>query len=249
LKIKPAIHGQVTGKIMEELIMIRKQNTIRVFAFLALVIILVGCSGPTAVVAPTPDIPSIRTEAVQTVVAKLTIEAALNPSPTAAAPATEVPEPTATEIPSPTEAPTAAQPTATALPTLRPTTVTSGGGSAQPTATRRAGPDQANLTNQEPKDGTVYNPGNEFDGAWTFKNVGTSTWNTSYYIRAAENKGTNIAKAERYYLSQEVKPGESIRVVADMVAPGTAGRYVSYWELVNDNGAIFYQFYVVVDVK
>lgn len=226
--------------------MIRTQKTIRVFAFLALVILLIGCSGPTAVVPPTPDIPSIRTEAVQTVVAKLTIEAALNPSPTVEAPATLAPEATAPSEPTATQPvlPTAVP--ATSVPTLRPTTVS--GGVVYPTATRRAGPDQAQLVSQEPRDGTVFEPGNEFDGSWTFKNIGTSTWNSNYYYRASKN-GTNLATADRYYLSQNVKPGESVRLVADMVAPSSAGRTVTYWELCNDNGDIFYQFYLVVDVN
>lgn len=227
----------------------RKQETIRVFAILALILVLAGCSSPTAVVAPTPDIPMVRTEAVQTVVAKITIEAALNPTattaPTAEAPAVV----TATQAPTATEAP--ATPTtavaATATSTLRPVT-SGGGGAVYPTATRRSGPDQASLVSQEPKDGTVFGPGTEFDGTWTFKNVGTSTWNSNFYYRET-TQGTKLAKANRYYLSKSVKPNESITLVSDMVAPAQGGRYVSYWELVNDNGAVFYSFYLVIDVK
>lgn len=224
--------------------MIRTQKTIRVFAILALVIILVGCSGPTAVVPPTPDIPAVRTEAVQTAVAKITIEAALNPSPTVEPSAT--PEPTATTAPAATEAPAPTAVPPTSVPTLRPST--SGGGVVYPTATRRAGPDQAELVSQDPHDGTVFNPSAEFDGTWTFKNIGTSTWNTNYYYRVSKG-ATNLAKADRYYLSQNVKPGESIRLVTDMVAPSAGGRTVTNWELCNDNGEIFYQFYMIVDVK
>jgi len=225
--------------------MIRTQKTIRVFAILALVIILVGCSGPTAIVPPTPDIPSIQTEAVQTAVAKITIEAALNPTPTVETPAATEPVATATTEPSPTlPLPTAAP--ATSVPTVRP--ATSGGVAAFPTATRRAGPDQAQLVSQDPTDGTVFTPGSEFDGTWTFKNIGTSTWNSNYYYRVSKDSN-NLAKSDRYYLSQNVKPGDSIRLVADMVAPSSGGRTVTNWELVNDNGEIFYQFFLVVDVN
>jgi hypothetical protein len=230
---------------MEEQIMNNLQKTIRLFAILALVLILAGCSTPTVVTEPTADIPKIRTESAQTVVAKLTIEAALNPT----AAATEAPVvPTATTAPSPT----APQATATLIATLAPVPTLAppagGGGVVYPTATRRAGPDQAQLITQLPKDGTDYNPGNEFDGAWTFKNIGTSTWNTNYYYDFAD-KGTNLAKTNRYYLGKSVKPGESITLYADMVAPSTIGRYVSYWQLRNDNGAVFYSFYVIIDVK
>lgn len=222
------------------------QKTTRLFAILALVLILAGCSTPTVVTEPTVDVPKIRTESAQTVVAKVTIEAALNPSATAiAAPVVF----TATAAPSPTAASATATlaPTITGVPTLKPPT-SGGGGVVYPTATRRAGPDQANLLSQSPQDGTDFGPGVEFDGSWTFKNVGTSTWNTKYYYDFT-GEGTNLAKSERYYLKGSVKPGESVTLYADMVAPSSAGRYVSYWQLRNDNGAVFYAFYLVIDVK
>jgi hypothetical protein len=230
--------------------MINPQKATRVFAILALVMILAGCTTPTVVVPPTADIPKVRTEAAQTVVAKITIEAALNPTSTA----TEAPVAfTATTAPSPTAA--AAEPSATLIPTL--TSVATlkpssggGGGGVYPTATRRAGPDQAQFISQSPTDGHVFHPSEDFDGVWTFKNVGTSTWNTHFYYRVAEkSRGLGIAKANIYYLGKDVKPGESISLIADMVAPSTAGRYVVYMELVNDNGSTFYAFYMVVDVK
>jgi hypothetical protein len=234
------------------------QKTTRLFAFLALYavlacVILVGCTTPTVVVEPTPDIPKIRTESVQTVVANLTIEAALNP--TATTPATAAPiVVTATAAPSeaPTQAPAASEATATLIPTLTPVATlkpATGGGNPAPTATRRAGPDQAQYVSQSPYDGQVYHPSNQFDANWTFKNVGTSTWTKGiYYIRFA-GKGTNLAKADKYMVSKDVLPGDSYTFIADMVAPAQGGRYVSYWQLVNNNGAVFYEFYLVIDVK
>jgi hypothetical protein len=228
---------------MEDKIMNRMQITTRMFAILTLVFILVGCSSPTVVEQPTQDIPSVRTEAARTVIAKITIEAALQPTATSAA--TETPLPvvyTATTEPSPTS-----MPTATLIPTSTKASSSSGGGSAvYPTATRRAGPDQANLISQDPMDGTNFTAGEEFDGSWTFKNIGTSTWTTGYEYRWSG--GTNLAKAKIYTLKAPVKPGETVTIYADMVAPSTQGRYVSNWELVNENGDIFYTFYLVIDV-
>jgi hypothetical protein len=226
----------------------RNPFPMRIVAFLALVFLLAACSGPTAVVAPTEDIPKVRTEAVQTVVAKLTIEAALNPTATQPQVATETPAPEATATQEPTATDAAGLPSATPIVAATATTrpATGGGGVVVVTATRRAGPDQAQLVSQEPKDGAVYNPGNEFDGTWTFKNIGTSTWTTGYEYRASG--GTNLAKQNRYTLSKSVAPGESITLVTDMVAPPTRGRYVSNWELVNENGDVFYRFYMVIDI-
>jgi len=223
----------------------RMKITTGVVSILALALILAACSTPTVVAPPTPDIPAIRTESVQTVVAKLTIEAALNP--------TTPPEPSATAVPpaAPTEAPTATLPpvlvpTATQLPTLAPVSGGSGGVPA-PTRTRRAGPDQALYITQSPSDGTVYKPGTSFDATWTFKNIGTSKWTTGYEYRFYD--GTNLSNKTVYQLKEIVDPGGSTTLVVDMVAPPSAGRYVSNWELTNDNGDVFYQFYVVIDVR
>ena len=220
----------------------RMHKTTRMFAILALVFILVGCSTPTVVTQPTQDIPSIRTESAKTVIAKITIEAALQPAATA----TETQLPvvfTATAEPSPTP-----QPTATFVPTS--TQVVSGGGGGgvvYPTATRRAGPDLASLTGQDPTDGTSYSAGEEFDASWTFKNIGTSTWTTGYEYR--HSGGPNLAKAHIYTLKTTVAPGESITIYADMVAPTNVGRYVENWELVNENGDVFFTFFLVIDVR
>lgn len=222
----------------------RMQKTTRMFAILALIFILVGCSTPTVVTQPTQDIPAVRTESAKTVIAKITIEAALQ-QPAVAATDTPVPVVfTATPEPSPT-----ALPTATLIPTS--TKVVSsgggGGGAVYPTATRRAGPDLAALISQNPIDGANFRAGEEFDGSWTFKNIGTSTWTTGYEYRWSG--GTNFAKAKIYTLKNAVAPGETITIYADMVAPSTLGRYVSNWELVNENGDVFFNFFLVIDVQ
>ncbi len=224
------------------------QKTTRVVASLALALILVGCNSPTVVVPPTQDIPSIRTESAQTVVAKLTIDAALNTTP--APEATQTPAViTATTAPSPTAAPatatsSAAVATATTVVYVQPTAAPQ----LYPTFTPRSGPDQAQFISQTPTDGTVFNPSNSFDAVWTFKNIGTSTWNTNYFIRVAP-KGTKMSPQNRYFIHSPVKPGQTVQLIADMKAPTTQGRYVSYWELCNDNGDIFFNFYMVIDVK
>jgi hypothetical protein len=233
---------------MEDFKMNWMQKTTRLLAILALGIILVGCSTPTVVVPPTQDIPSIRTESAQTVVAKLTIEAALEPAATEPPAVQATPQIiviTATPEPNPTATPTTQSVAATA--TLIPTAKPVSGGAVYPTATRRAGPDQAQLISQSPKDGASFSAGAEFDGTWTFKNVGTSTWSVNYDYRFSD--GTNLAKAKLYSVPKSVAPGESVTLATDMVAPAEAGRYTSYWELTNENGDVFYQFFLIIDVK
>lgn len=232
------------------------QRTIRGAVILTLAIILVGCNTPTAVVvAPTQDIPSIRTESAATVIAQITLDAALNPTATLAPTGTPQAA-TSTTAPTATTAATTAA-TNTPVPTFTPavssnTGSSSGtGGVIYPAATRRAGPDQAVLVDQTPHDGAVYQPGQEFDGDFVLKNIGTSTWTKDFIIRVTKDKGTNISKAQKpfFALPGTAKPGQTITAIADLVAPSTAGRYVTYWELCNANDDIFYTFYTVIDVK
>ncbi len=235
--------------------MFRNKNTTGISTFLAALligIILVGCtSTPTVVVPPTQDIPSIRTESAATVISKLTIEAALNPSATAAAPivVTATPEP-ATSTP---EAP-AASPTATVAVGVLPTNTTApvtGGGVSRPipTATRRSGPDQVQYLGQDPLDATKFSPGNQFDAKFTFKNIGTSTWSTDYDMRF--ERGTNLAEGQPKHIpfTKSVAPGETVTLIFDAVAPPDAGRYTSYWSLINGNGDIFAEFFLIIDVQ
>lgn len=245
--------------------MMKTSKNTRIFNFLAALmigILLVGCgSTPTVVLPPTQDIPAIRTESAATVVSKLTIEAALNPTATAAAPqvVTATPEPT-TEA---TATTAAAEPTATVAVVVQPTNTTapvtgggsSGGGStgggsvAIPTATRRPGPDQASFIGQEPTDGTDFKAGNVFDAKFTFKNIGTSTWTTEYEMR--HERGANLAEGQPKTIDfpKNVAPGETVTLIFDAVAPPDAGRHFSYWSLINENGDIFAQFYLVIDVQ
>lgn len=229
------------------------QKTIWVISILTLAIILAGCSTSTPVAAPpTQDIPLVRTESAATVVAQITLDAALNPSATPMATSTS-PAATATTAPTATQAPTTSA-TNTPIPTFTPagsSSSTTGGASVTiyPTSTHRAGPDMAVMIDQTPKDGAVYQPGQEFDGVFTFKNIGTSTWTKDFIIRVTKDKGTNIAKKDFFALPGTAAPGETIKAYADLVAPSTAGRYVTYWELCNANDDIFYTFYTVIDVK
>jgi hypothetical protein len=210
---------------------------------LVLVVILVGCTTPTVVVPPTPDIPSIRTESAQTVVARLTIAAALNPTATEAPPQDQ-PEPivvTATLAPSPTDGiatATEALPTATTRPPVS--------GGVYPSSTPRTIPDALTFIDDSVDDGTHFNGGTQFDAAWKVKNTGTTTWTTDYHLRYA--RGAEMGEAQRFYLTKEVKPGETVDLIADMVAPSDNGTHVSYWQFVNGNGDIIATLYVAIVV-
>jgi hypothetical protein len=78
----------------------------------------------------------------------------------------------------------------------------------------------------------------DFDATWTIKNTSTKNWDLSSvdYLFVS---GTKMHKyADRYDLTQIVKPGESIKIVVDMLAPASAGTYTSNWALVDGKTTI-----------
>ncbi len=72
----------------------------------------------------------------------------------------------------------------------------------------------------------------DFDAVWTIKNTSNRTWDGNSvdykYISGSKLQKYNL----RYDLHQNVKPGDTVKVVVDMVAPSTAGFYTVNWALV-----------------
>ena len=79
------------------------------------------------------------------------------------------------------------------------------------------------------------------------KNTGKKTWNKNYYSRFVG--GEKMSELNRYYLGGDVATGDTVTLIADMVAPVLPGLYTSEWELVNDNGARFAKFFVAITVE
>lgn len=213
-----------------------------IFILLAGVLLLAACSpaAPTAAPLPTQDLNVVRTQSAQTVVAKITADAAANPT------ATPLPAATATPVP-PTAAPV--QPTATlAIPTLTtaPTRVSGGTGGGSYVPTLPAGSDVGQVTSVSPYN-KVFKAGEDFDAKWTIKNIGNKDWDNTYYIKYIS--GADMSGTKLVYLPGTVKVHESTSVVVDMNAPQSAGTYNSLWGLVNDNGTVFCYLYLTVVVQ
>jgi hypothetical protein len=72
----------------------------------------------------------------------------------------------------------------------------------------------------------------DFDAAWTVKNTGSSNWD----MHAVDYKyvsGTKMNKYKSLYdLSQTVKPGETVKIIVDMLAPSLAGASSVNWAIV-----------------
>ncbi len=179
---------------------------------------------------PTPNAEAVYTQAAATVQAGLTQTAALLPTNTA----TSTPLPTNTVVPTQAVTPTSAvSPTNTLAPTSpRPSTA-----------------DKAAWISQNPADGTVVTPGQNFPMTWTVKNMGTTTWNTNYQLRYYLSEAVLRFGAADIKFPKEVKPGESVDLIVNMKAPSSAGDYTTIWVLTNDQGINFYTITLTIKVS
>jgi hypothetical protein len=75
----------------------------------------------------------------------------------------------------------------------------------------------------------------DFDAVWTIKNTSTKTWDgnsVDYKFVSGSKLHTHNS---RYDLGATVKPGETVKVIVDMVAPSTTGFYTINWAVVDSN--------------
>ncbi len=80
--------------------------------------------------------------------------------------------------------------------------------------------------------GTALPVGADFDGVWTVKNTSNRTWDMSSVDYKFVSGSKLHTRTDRYDLQQTVKPGETVRIIVDMLAPSTAGLYTTNWALV-----------------
>lgn len=150
--------------------------------------------------------------------------------------------------PLPTQQPPVIQPTTpSGLPTVTPPqptplfTV-----QAPPTATPQPC-NKALFVSETIKDDTEFNAGDAFTKSWTFKNVGTCTWNTNYKMVFAS--GEAMGGPASVKLSKSVAPNDQIVIQVPLVAPATSGTYTATWKLQADDNTQFGQVTVRIKVK
>lgn len=90
-------------------------------------------------------------------------------------------------------------------------------------------------------------PQRSFDAFWTVRNSGLKTWDSGsidfIYVR-----GDKLHTRAGYDLSQDVAPGKSIQLGADMQAPKTEGTYTTFWGLRRGKN-IFCEVYLTIIVR
>lgn len=103
------------------------------------------------------------------------------------------------------------------------------------------------LVNESPQDNAKFNVGEDFDKRWRIRNDGTCTWNTSYRLVFAD--GSKMGGPSSQNLTQNVAPGESVDIIIDLTAPNLAGTYRGNWQLLDDDGVVFFSPYVIIEAQ
>ncbi len=133
-------------------------------------------------------------------------------------------QPTITPLPTLTTAPVAGPPTQTPLPCNKPLFIS-----------------------ETIPDGTEFLPGETFTKSWTFKNVGTCTWNTNYKMRF--ETGDQLGAPAEVAVPATVAPDAQVTISVDMAAPETSGTYQGFWSLYSDTDEYMGQTWVKVKTK
>lgn len=86
-------------------------------------------------------------------------------------------------------------------------------------------------------DNTEFKPGTYFAKVWLIENTGSCTWTTGYKLVYLD--GNLTGGATETYLSNEVKPGESIELRLSFMAPIDPDLYISEWYIQDTAGNQF----------
>lgn len=226
--------------------------------FLTLLIaasLLASCTGGNA--EPTVDINAINTAAVATAMGQLSAQF----TQTALAAPSATPPSTNTAI----SLPTFAQPTTgSAVPTTSgllptvsfnstPNTTPLAGFTALPSPAGAGAPtvslgDSCNNSAFEGDitipDGTVLEPGRNFQKVWALRNTGTCTWDEGYSLVYIGGSTRNLDPVNYQFGrsgddSDFVSGGEGINIGINLTTPCDPGEYEGHWRMRSDSGYYF----------
>jgi hypothetical protein len=101
--------------------------------------------------------------------------------------------------------------------------------------------------------GSIVKAGTQFRKTWLIKNVGTCTWNSDYKW-AFDYGHLMSAQSPQILTSGKIRPGQTLEVSVDLIAPNEPGIYTGYWRLMDSQGRTFgttldKPFYVTIKVS
>lgn len=193
------------------------------FTTMAVIVLLTACLPQQPTQSPEDTANQIATSVALTVAAQSTQTAAAQPLPT------NTTLPTQTESVSPTPLTPTATPFVIVPPTM--TVVSSGGGGGGGGGAAPSGWDCTPINNR-PRDNTVFKKNNEFDIKWTIVNTGTKTIPANLDIKYFS--GPKMMKPPTATVREfgvDLKPGESVTIIMDAVAPVEKGFHVMTWRV------------------
>lgn len=95
------------------------------------------------------------------------------------------------------------------------------------------------LDYQDPLLDKVIQPGTDFDGTWTLKNIGENTWLKTKvdlkFVGSVNGKFHKPGYPEISDLSADVAKNGKITIIVDLKAPTAKGTYTENWALVEDS--------------
>jgi len=218
----------------------KMKRKIMIGMVLSAVLLSAACTAAEPV-EPTADLNAIKTEAVKTAMAEMTVQAALASPTETDVPATLTPLPTATLDTG------AAQPAASNSSSSSSSSGSSGGsGGSSGTAVPTWTPDvyRCEFVTQTPVDGP-QTTGWIYDFVITMRNVGIAKWTKQdYYVKWVG--GTDMSPHHIYKLPHDVAYWETVDITIDIYVPtdpAVVPGYITEWAIVNDNGEEFCKFY------
>ena len=180
---------------------------------------------------PSENAPSIGTIVAATYAASVIETQTARPPATATSVNTATP--TETPVPptiTPTFTATFILSTSTPSPTSTPTQTYTPAVTATRAVTATPAKYECELISQTPSNGTILASRSDFDWFWKVTNTGTKIWKVAD-IEYGYISGDKMHKTANYPLPEDIYPGDSIRLGADMVAPKQPGSYSTTWAL------------------
>ncbi|MEW6649472.1 MAG: NBR1-Ig-like domain-containing protein [Chloroflexota bacterium] len=86
-------------------------------------------------------------------------------------------------------------------------------------------------------DGSEFSSGQKFTKTWRLKNAGSCTWTKDYALVFVD--GAGMSAPSSVALKSDVRPGETVDVSVELVAPSKAGVHKGNWMLRDASGRMF----------
>jgi hypothetical protein len=102
------------------------------------------------------------------------------------------------------------------------------------------------LVGENIPDGTTFTGGSTFTKTWTLRNTGSCTWNPNYQLVFSSGERMNAPAGVA--INAVVPPGGQVTIPVSFRAPSAGGSFSSYWKMRADNGALFAQVFVKINV-